>query len=231
MERLQGETWRDDQKPSVLMSVTNTGWIHKLVVRSLFPILSDSRYVVRYIDPTWVPYENAMNRIAKDFLDSDFDYWLHIDSDNPPQHNPLDLIELDRDIIGLPTPIYHNKDDGEWPICWNALDWDDIEKGYREHHPRAGLQQVDAIGSGCMIVARRVIETLPPPWFVRQTDEYGRVTFGPDFTFCGNAVNAGFEVWAHYDYFCEHVNEICLVEAIGGFSGIGKDASCSRPES
>lgn len=218
MDRLQSETRPDDQRPSVLLSVTNTGWIHKLVVRRVLALVADPRYRVRYIDPTWVPYENAMNRIAKDVLDGEFDWWLHIDSDNPPLNNPLDLIELDRDICGCPTPIYHNKGDGEWPICWNGLDWDQADQAYREHHPREGLQQVDAIGSGCMLVHRRVIEGIKPPWFERETDKFGRATYGPDFTFCRKATDAGFQVWAHYDYLCEHVNEIPIVEAIGGFS-------------
>lgn len=226
MGRIQIKERSQDEKMRVLLSVTNTGWIHKLVVRTIMPILSDSRYCVRYIDPTWVPYENSLNRIAKDVVDQGWDYWLNIDSDNPPTKNPLDLIELDLDVVGLPTPTYKAMGNNEWPICWNAVDWLESDGGYREHPEKTGLQQVDAVGSGCMIVSRRVLEGVEAPWFVRETDEFGRATFGPDFTFCRKVIENGFSIWANYDYPCQHINEIELIEGIKHFSNIGKDATC-----
>lgn len=217
MEPDVSETRDRDQRPQVLVSVTNTGWIHKHVTRAILRIVADQRYRVTYIDPTHKPYEDAMNRISLDMLNGPWDWWLNIDSDNPPLRNPLDLIELDRDICGLPTPIYHNTGDGKWPICWNALDIAKGEDGYREHKEQQGLQQVDVIGSGCMLVHRRVIDGVKPPWFVRETDEYGRVIHGPDFYFCRKATAAGFQVWANYDYRCRHFNEVELVEAMHAF--------------
>ena len=218
----------EDDRPRVLISVPNTGWIHKHVTRSVIGCLRDTRYAVTYIDPTHKPYEANLNAIAKDVLDGEWDYWLNIDSDNPPLRNPLDLIELDRDVCGLPTPIYHN--DGTcYPICWNALDRVEGRNEYRMHPVAQGeMHEVDAIGSGCMIVARRVIERVQPPWFVREVDEWGRPKHGPDFYFCTKAGAAGFRVWTHYGYPCRHFNEVELIEAMQAFAAFPAQSNSEK---
>lgn len=205
----------------VLLSVPNESWIHKLVTFAVVRILQDRRHSVTFIAPTQRPYEHSLNLIVLDFLDGDWDYWLNIDADNPPFRNPLDLLEHEPDILGLPTPIYHADGSNSWPICWNVLDA--AEGGFREHRDQAGLQDCDAIGSGCMLVSRPVLEGMESPWFVRETDGFGRVTCGPDFYFCRKAKAAGFRVQAHFDYRCEHVNEIPLVEAMRAFSLAGRE--------
>lgn len=198
----------------VLITTCNTSWIHKIVVGVLVQCLSDNRYQTNLIMPTHTPYENGLNRICKDIVTGaqPCDYWLNIDSDNPPMNNPLDLVELDKDIIGCPTPIWHDKGQGDYPICWNAMT--NVGEGYKEYPVTQGLQEVDAIGSGCMLVARRVLEKMEPPWFVRETDHWGIVQRGHDFLFCDKAREAGFSVWAHYDYLCRHFNEIDLTDVV-----------------
>lgn len=201
----------------VLVSIPNQGWIHKFVTFAAVRLCLDRRHAVNLICPTWNPYEHSLNRIAIDVLQGGYDYWLNIDDDNPPTNNPLDLLELFPDVLGCPTPIYHNKGDGEWPICWSALDA--APEGYREHQPREGLQDCDAVGSGCMIVGRHVLEGMEPPWFVRETDGRGLVINGPDFYFCRKAKAAGFKIQSHFGYPCRHFKEVELIEAIGGFTG------------
>lgn len=200
----------------VFVSVPNTGWIHKSVCLATDRLLMDRAHDVTLIRPTWKPYEQSMNRIALDFWEGEWDYWLSVDSDNPPQRNPLELIDLNLDVVGLPTPIFHNAEPG-WPICWNAFDA--VEDGYNQHPPEDGkLCEVDAVGSGCILIHRRVIEGINPPWFIRETDEIGRVIHGPDFYFCQQAKGSGFHIWTHYGYPCRHYNEIELIEAMESFT-------------
>jgi hypothetical protein len=200
----------------ILLSVPNTGWNHKFVTMACVRLCLDARYQVQLIMPTHKPYEHSMNRIAFDFLNSDFDYWLSIDADNPPKRNPLDLVEFDLDVIGFPTPVFNNAEGG-WPLYWNALD--KAPDGYKPHNPDPGkLVEVDAVGSGCIMVHRRVIEGTKAPRFVRETDENGFVIQGPDFYFCDRVREAGFHVWTHYGYPCQHFNELELTEAMESFS-------------
>ncbi|GAG30208.1 unnamed protein product, partial [marine sediment metagenome] len=183
----------------VLITITNTNWIHRNTVLVLLKLQLEQRYETVIDLPTENPYENNLNHIVKKFINSDFDYWLQIDSDNAPTKNPLDLVELDKDIMLLPYLQWHctNEDiqKGNYPIYTVIMD--DVGEGFKEHKDMKGLQKVDAGGSGCMLIARRVLEKMSP--FVRTYDKHGRVVLGVDFNYCRKAREKGFEVWCHYD--------------------------------
>ena len=195
--------------------------MHKHVVFALLRLQTDTRYRLKIILPTHNPYENNLCHIVSQILSEDHDYWLSFDADNPPMNNPLDLVELDKDIIICPTPQWHTTresiEKGDYPIFWNCMDA--VEGGFREHAEKSGLQEIDAGGSGCMLVSRRVLEQIAKP-FYRTTYHDGTVEQGPDFTFCMRAKAAGFRVWAHYDYPCRHFKEVELTEAIQAFGAV-----------
>jgi len=211
---------------SVLVSVPNAGWIHKMVTFSLLRLMKDRRHKVRIILPTNSPFENNLHHIVRDFLKGAFDFWLSIDADNPPMKNPLDLIDHDLDIVGCPTPVWHcdfkTQRPRERPYYWNAYDYVEEEDAYREHREKSGLQPVDAIGTGCFLVARRVFEHegMKGGAFTRSLHPDGRVNKGNDIRFCERAREAGFKVWAHYDYPCMHLKEVELTEIIRGFDNL-----------
>jgi len=202
----------------ILITVTNTGKLHKRTADVLLKIQQDRRYNISIQMPTEQPYENNLNHIARDFLNGGFDYWLQIDNDNAPVRNPLDLIELDKDIMCLPYAQWHcseqDIDEGNYPIVWLAMD--DVGEGFKEHKNMQGLQQIGAGGSGCMIIARRVLEQFEFP-FTRTFDKYGRVEIGVDFNFCRRARKKGFEVWCHYDYPALHFKEVEMLEVQNAF--------------
>jgi hypothetical protein len=205
------------QNKKILITVPNTKWIHKSVVHILLKLQMDGRYSITTKLPSARPYENNLNQIVRDFLDGEYDFWLSIDVDNAPLRNPLDLIELDKDIIGLPTPIWHfeNKKKGERPIYWNGYDYSPEDLAYKEHLPREGLQRVDAIGTGCFLIARRVFlnPEMQQGSFVRKLNMDGSVEKGNDISFCERARDQGFEIYCHYDYPCHHIMELDLHEA------------------
>lgn len=208
----------------ILFSVPNTGWIHKLVVMRAISIIQDSRYHVTFISPTHNPYENNLHHIINEFMAGDYHFWLNIDSDNPPTRNPLDLVELDLDIIGLPTPVWHftDKIKGERPIYWNAYKWNEKEGGYNEWKVKEGLQEVDAIGTGCFLINRRVFNhpSMRIAPFQRIWNKDGTVSLGNDIAFCQRAKENGFSIHAHYDYPCDHMNELPLNEVVKSFNGM-----------
>lgn len=199
-------------KPSVLVTVPNQSWVHRHVAATLLALTRDDRANLAFSFPSERPYENNLNGCVQHVLDHGFDWWLTMDDDNPPPSNVLDLIEFDKDVIGCPTPVYrpgHNP-----PLYWNALDEGEKLGEFKQHKPCEGLQQVDVVGSGCMLVKRRVLEVLPHP-FERIWNK-GRVVAGPDITFCRKVWDKGFEVWAHYDYPCRHYTEVDLKEVADG---------------
>lgn len=208
---------------SVYVTVPNMHWVSAYVAERLLRLLQDQRYRLRISLPSNKPYENNQHHIIRDFLDGGHDYWLSIDADNPPRDNPLDLVELDKDIIGLPTPIWHYTGKlGERPIYFNAYCKSADGKGYNEYQPQRGLQKVDAIGTGCFLVARRVFEhpDMQKGAFTRKLNPDGTVDKGNDISFCERAIEAGFGVFAHFDYQCDHMCELSLLECIRAINGL-----------
>ena len=200
-------------------------YIHKTVSMVQWRLAKSSRYELHPIWPTHRPYVNNLNHIIKDFIAGGYDFWLNIDADNPPIRNPLDLIELDKDIIGLPTPVWHYKGtepNGERPIYWTGYDYIPQEDAYKEHNPKEGLQKVDSIGTGCFLFARRIFDNPQMKYarFARTYTREGLVSHGNEHSFFRQAQKAGLQIFAHYDYPCNHHKELPLSEVIAGFRNL-----------
>lgn len=208
----------------VLLSVPNgDAWVHKMVNLATIKILGDRRVKTTLIEPTHKPFENNLHLIQADFLAGPYDYWVSMDDDNPPKNNPIDLVllmdELDLDVVGLPTPVWANMKEGDLPYYWNALDYVPAEEGWKPHMPQSGLQEVDAIGTGCFIVSRKVMADMEAP-FMRTWNAKGVVVAGNDYSFCRRAKAKGYRIFAHYDYPCHHFNELDLCEVIEAFNAV-----------
>jgi len=203
--------------------VPNLHWVHASVSQALVKLALDRRYPLSFEWPSAVPFENNLHQIVQMLVAGDWTHWLSIDADNPPLNNPLDLVALDKDVIGLPTPIWHYLGKaGERPIYWNVYRWDAAAQAFREWTAREGLQQVDAIGTGCFLASRRVFEhpDMRAP-FMRIWNASGVVEMGNDLAFCRRARAAGFKIWAHFDYPCDHHNELALNDIARALKGLG----------
>lgn len=208
-------------KKSVLVTFPTSPanpFLHKHTVFSSWKLLKDPRYKIKMIIPTHNPFENNLHHIVNQFIKEDHDYWLSIDFDNPPIQNPLDLIEFDKDIMGLPTPVsYHNLEEpGTRPIYYNVYKFVSKKKGYTEWPEKKGLQEVDAIGTGCFLINRRVFlnEKMRNAPFQRIYNKDGTVEYGNDLAFSQRAKKQGFEIWAHFDYPCRHFSRVELNEMV-----------------
>lgn len=198
-------------------------YLHKQVVFASWRLLADKRFEITPMIPSHNPFENNLNHIVKDFIAGDWDYWLSMDADNPPKFNVLDDVELDLDIIGFPTPVWHwtgNEPKGERPIYYNAYDYVKEADAYKPHEPMEGIQSVDAIGTGCFMIARRVFEhpDMQKGAFLRSWYEDGTVHKGNDIMFSERARAAGFNIYCDYDKLCMHFNELELNEVVTAFT-------------
>ena len=201
----------------VLITIpTKDGWIHSSVTARTVAMLQDRRYQSKLITPTNCPYENNLAHVAVDFVAEGWDYLLILDDDTVPMKNPLDLVALDKDVIGCPTPIWKNIPGTSTPVCWNGMKRQG--DGWTEWPIKQGLQEVDAVGTACTLIHRRVLIGMKTP-FMREWDDLGRVTAGVDFAFCKRAKARGHRVWCHYDYPCEHLKEIGIIEAMTALRG------------
>ena len=205
-------------KPKVLLSLPNMGSSHvanSAAVESM--MLTDDRVRLHVVRCSAIPVENNQNQVIKQFLAGDWDYWINLDDDQAPVRNPIDLVFMDKDVVGLPTPVFkHDEVEGENPFYWNVYSWDEQEQVHRPHQAKkedGALQEVDAVGSGCWVVARRVLETVKQP-MLRRYDDDGIVVMGGDLSFCSKARAAGFKVFAHSDYACRHFKTVDLYELL-----------------
>lgn len=72
--------------------------------------------------------------------------------------------------------------------------------------PSTGIHAYDAVGSGALLVRRRVFEALQYPWF-----EEGKTSpdaLGEDLYFCSKAREAGFSIWLDVDTRIGHMTPI-----------------------
>ena len=148
---------------------------------------------------------DVRNRIAHKFLASDAHLLLMVDDDVIPPLGILHMLDRDLDIVGAPYPIIRVEGAIPFPC---ALEYDTTHDTYRtlpDPFGRTGLVKVDAIGTGCMAITRRVLEhpDLRIP-FRLGTDEYGQLRMSEDVQFCHMARAAGFSVWADFDQRPDH---------------------------
>lgn len=208
-------------KKKILVSVPNTGNIHKLVCFATDRLLLDRRYNVTIIRPTHNPVENNLHHIVNDFMKGDYDFWLNIDSDQPPINNFLDLVIYNLDVVGAPAPLWHytRKIKGERPFYEGIYKYIPEKDAYMEWSNKNKLQKVDAVSGGCVLYARRVFENpeMRKAPFQRTYYADGTVNKGNDIAFCERARAQGFSIFAHYDYRCQHFNNLEIHEVAKAF--------------
>jgi SAM-dependent methyltransferase len=199
----------------VMIGLPNQGSFRAEVVVSIIKMLQEPCGHEIQMDFTALsPTDNCRNHIVNAAIEQDSDYLLFIDSDNPPEKNPLELIDLDLDVTVLPTLIFlSNKfgNVGKIPLCWNVFTWEESKDMWRDYKDYDGLQEIDSGGTGCMIIARRVFEKCRP-CFVRGWNPDGTADKGSDLLFCQKAKNLDFKIWAHFGYFCSHYKTVNLLD-------------------
>jgi GT2 family glycosyltransferase len=191
----------------IYLSIPNEGWIRSELAMKLPRWLKETSHEVYFESSNEKPIEHNRNSIVQRFLASDKDYLLQIDSDVVPNANPLYLVDLRLDIVSAPCWIYQHK---------NFLNVYRFDKNKEFLMPldlksNKHIVEVDATGSGVLLVSRKVLETIKAP-FARKYDENGIAILGQDLYFCEKAREAGFKIYAHFDYISKHYKTIDLGE-------------------
>jgi hypothetical protein len=194
------------------IAIPNTGSIRTGLAVALLRLSRDPRYDLQFHFRIAKPTANNRNQIVKRFLSfgEGHGWLLMIDDDVVPlpDCNPLDLVERDLDVVGVLCPIWKWREgDAMNPVVWNFMPLEGAETDAVQ-----GCVPVRFIGSGCMLIARRVLEhpAMRAP-FMDTWDEFGEKVGGEDRNFCLRAREAGFGVFAAMDYRAEHENMVGLL--------------------
>lgn len=144
---------------------------------------------------------SSRNRAAKVALERKSDYLLFIDDDMTSNDMTGDIEKLIDMNVDIAVAIGVTRGAPHWPnigkvfrlgesktICdcnvRKILEWPD-KKPF----------QVDIAGAAFMLIKRRVLEKMEPPWFYMPPLYTEENIAGEDTTFCFNAKMHGFEIW------------------------------------
>jgi len=186
-------------KKKIWVAILNEGNVRQELSRVITAIQTQSAYDVYIEYPADKPISNNRNKIVQRFLaHKEFDYLLMVDDDIVPPPTILNLADYQLDIVGalcfmykdrvMPVAFKRNKDG-----LYNSITLEDKE----------GLVEVDAVGTGCIMLSRKVLEAVKAP-FSNEYDPDGIKTYGLDINFCRKAKEKGFKVFVHLDYPCDH---------------------------
>jgi hypothetical protein len=207
------------------VAILSKGWWRSEIGFEVLPAMLRTENVqitLRNPRKCWaVPHYNNRNIICRDFLQTDCDFLLMMDHDIVPLSNPAELVLANKDIIGMPAKIRQKG---------KTLNW----SAYMKHPDKKEYAPVDfarvdstvdllklnersnmgAVGTGCILIKREVLEKLKPPYFLEEIDENGIVTTGEDFYFSQKADKAGFEIFTTPRRLCEHFHETGLYDIL-----------------
>lgn len=163
----------------------------------------------------WQNIVQARNMIVKKLLEGNYSHLFFMDSDmNFPENSLSRLLNFNLDIVGglycLKTPPFNTtifkgndvdlpKEKGSY--LKNGKAWSTInpENG-------AGVIEVSAIGTGCLLIKRKVFETLDYPYFwYEQSPDGEEEMMTEDIVFCIKAKKAGFKIHCDTSIKCGHL--------------------------
>ena len=198
------------------VAILNRGWFRREVSARVLPEIRKTRGVIATLEnpkKTWDhPISSNRNKIVKRFLQTDNDYLLMIDDDVVPLFNPAEFVFADKDVIGFPAKVRQ----GDRCLNWVAyvkrpdrheyapVDFSKVDQSIE-------LLSVDAVGTGAILIHRRVLENMKAPFHIH-FDEDGILTMGTDFAFCERAKEAGFNIYTTPRRVCEHFKELGMLD-------------------
>lgn len=162
--------------------------------------------------------DKARNAIAIEALKNNFDYLFFVDDDNPIPPETLELfLEDDKDIVIAPILGRNPNKDGKHDLCAfykKEIKADgkklNLYENVEEFEDKGPLHKIDAAGTGCMLIKRKVLEKMFKKYGDRMFEfgeikfgkpvvvdgkEYERRTMSEDCEFSERVVKEGFKLW------------------------------------
>jgi ubiquinone/menaquinone biosynthesis C-methylase UbiE len=190
----------DRPKKTIMVAVPNLGTIRNELADWLLAVKGFGHLVsiLPLKESYGKPIDFNRTQIARKFLESGLDYLLMVDSDLIPPSNIMMMVDNDLDICSADIRTW--QDGANLRLAMTM--YRECE-GYDEYKaaevPEYRISEIDACGTGCMLVHRKVLEKV--------SEFRGRAE---DYNFCKDARQAGFKV--HFDtrFRCYHYVTIAV---------------------
>lgn len=148
----------------------------------------------------------ARNEIVQDAIIINADYILFMDVDMIfPEGVLKRLLSAGKDIIGgfyirkvsgfLPN-LFKIAPDGTMRVVWFNKD--------------AGIQKVDGIGTGCLLIKTSVFKEMEYPWFYYRSSKDCDRLMTEDTVFCEDAAAKGYDIFCDPNIRCGHIGKFIV---------------------
>lgn len=214
----------EDLRTHIMLAIPHMGQICTNLVYNIILMMSDPSYKVLY-QP--LRFRNrldvARNEITELFLQSQCEYLLMINGDmsDDPDHltQPrfLQMATYGKDIVGALGLMWKDQD-----VLPTLFYYDEKAEGFKvmKQIVVGDLVECDATGSGVVMIHRRVLEKIEPPYFKDVLGKSGKLELGQDFYFCEKARKAGFRIFVHTAIMTSHFQSIDLLDVFKKKIGI-----------
>lgn len=152
------------------------------------------------------PFDHARNMACEDALKAGYTWLFFLDDDVvAPPDTFARLSNHGADII---SGLYYRRSEPILP-CMMSCDAEGNAHWIEHWSPPNTVVEVDYVGSGCLLIHRRVLERMKPPWFVwelgREDIQEDR-KLSEDFSFCRRAKrDHGFRIYVDTSVACTHI--------------------------
>lgn len=206
------------KRKQLYLAILNQGNIRIELSAVVHELTRQEKYAMLITYPNEKPISNNRNKVVQDFLSrKEFDYLMMIDADIIPPEKILNLVDFDKDVITPLMYIYQQN-----IVCPLVMSMN-REGTYtpKDIKGKEGLVEVDSTGTGCIVIARRVLEhpKMRAP-FLNEYDTDGIKRYGLDLAFCRRAKEAGFKIFVNLDYDCSHYITIDLKSVFNGLEAV-----------
>ena len=205
---------------------TYSGLINSKLVEQLLNMQKSQEYEVEVMCVKGGPVDYVRNVMVEKFLKSGFDYMLMIDDDIIPPADILDMAKHEKDITAGMCYIWYGKRrgingnlfrlDSTNPVSYKLIDTGKaVEK--------RGLVEVDATGTGCMMIHRKVFDMIEKPYFKTDMDEsLSKIKLSNDLYFCHKAKQKNIRVYVDTDKVCGQLHPVDLREVAESINALKK---------
>lgn len=190
-------------KPKIFIAVPTMSYIHTYLHTVIMRWALSGKYELAYFcTVNTQPVDIAREEIVAEFLKTRCDYLLMIDSDTIPPEDAIDkMIEDNKDIVSAITPIIMMDKDENPVRKWNCQD-----KEGNWVKPNTGLVPIKGCGASCIMIKRKVFETVKFPFFrfaYSDVDKHTTV-LSEDMFFIAKATDAGLKPYSDTSIICKH---------------------------
>jgi hypothetical protein len=180
--------------PPGLLAVPATEWMWTQSANALIGLIGwmPPRSGVQINQQSSSVAANRNTLIDRFLTQPQLEWILFVDSDmTPDPETTCQLLSHNVDVVGA---LYYSRDGKYMPMYGELPD----QRGGRT---TTGLRKVDWVGTGCMLIRKKVLEAMQPPYM-----EFLAPGIAEDVYFCRKAMNLGFGVYVDTAHCVGHMS-------------------------